>query len=166
MMRLVIHDCINPDVDIQLNQKNLKIISKDKPINHCVGCFGCWIKTPGVCVIKDSYQDTAIQVGKCTELILISRCVYGGQSSFVKKALDRSIGYMLPFFKMVNGEMHHKSRYKHQLVYKVLFYGDDILKEEKETATKLVKAQAINLHAKSHEVRFYNTIEELVEKLS
>ena len=25
-------------------------------IMHCVGCNMCWLKTPGVCAIKDDYE--------------------------------------------------------------------------------------------------------------
>ena len=34
-----------------------EIIVKDKNIGTCIGCFGCWNKTPGVCVIKDDMKE-------------------------------------------------------------------------------------------------------------
>jgi len=37
------------------------------------------------------------------------------RKSFVKNVLDRSIPYLLPFFKLKNNEMHHTIRYKKKL---------------------------------------------------
>ena len=34
-----------------------EIIVKDKNIGTCIGCFGCWNKTPGICVIKDDMKE-------------------------------------------------------------------------------------------------------------
>ena len=32
-----------------------RVIMPQGTIHHCVGCFGCWVKTPGKCVIHDGY---------------------------------------------------------------------------------------------------------------
>ncbi|AOY77702.1 flavodoxin family protein [Clostridium formicaceticum] len=29
------------------------ILLHQKKIGECMGCFGCWVKTPGICVIDD-----------------------------------------------------------------------------------------------------------------
>ena len=29
----------------------------EKKISHCIGCNYCWLKTPGVCSIKDDYEE-------------------------------------------------------------------------------------------------------------
>lgn len=53
-MKVLIHDL---DSDV-LNglfpniSKEVKIISPEKEIKKCIGCFGCWIKTPDIVLLK------------------------------------------------------------------------------------------------------------------
>ena len=32
------------------------VYTREMKISHCIGCNYCWLKTPGVCVIKDDYE--------------------------------------------------------------------------------------------------------------
>lgn len=100
-----------------------QIIKPQGKIHHCVGCFGCWVKTPGKCVIHDGYENIGIMMGSCTELILISQCCYGSVSPFVKAVLDRAISYIHPDFVLRKGEMHHKRRYKNVISISAHFYA-------------------------------------------
>ena len=34
--------------------------TSDKRIAHCMGCNMCWLKTPGVCAIKDDYEGISL----------------------------------------------------------------------------------------------------------
>lgn len=136
-------------------------LEEEGPIHHCLGCFGCWVKTPGVCVIRDQYGDMGEMLSKCTEVIIISHCCYGGFSPFVKNVLDRSISYLHPYFTIRNGRMHHRRRYKNHFHLQVWFYGEDITVMEKETAEKLVKANAINMDASDYSVAFVRHIAEM-----
>jgi hypothetical protein len=91
--------------------------------------------------------------------------VFGGLSPNIKATLDRNIGLALPFFRNVNGEMHHVPRYKKHPDLKYIFYGNEITDNEKETARKLVVANSINLGSEHGEAIFCKTIEEIPEAL-
>ena len=99
-MKLIIHDLSKEDfnnISENLNEEDI-IICKGKRINKCIRCFGFWIKTPGECVIKDDYNKMGEKIVSCDELIIISECKYGIYSPFIKNILDRSIGYIHPYF--------------------------------------------------------------------
>lgn len=163
MMRLIIHDLKSEEFEklFPNGLEDTSVISDDGSIHNCIGCFGCWLKTPGACVIRDKYGDMGEYLSKCDEVIIISECVYGGFSPFVKNVLDRSISYILPFFKINNGEMHHQRRYDNKVDMKVWFYGNKITGREKETAKGIVKANCINLYWDISSISFANNIEEM-----
>ncbi len=123
-------------------------------IKSCVGCFGCWIKTPGRCVIKDGYENIGRDMAHCEEVLIISRCVYGSYSPFVKNILDRSISYVLPFFVKRNNEIHHQMRYNNTPALSVRFYGEKITEAEKNTAEALVQANITNMNMKLTSIHF------------
>lgn len=162
-MKLIIHDLDEKEIEsiVHNSSDDFMMISNNHPIRNCIGCFGCWVKTPGACVIRDQYGDMGEKISKSDEVMIISKCYFGGFSPFVKNVLDRSISYVHPYFTIRNGEMHHKSRYKKQLPFTVWFYGTDITQGEMSTAEKLVKANGINLNVSSMKVNFYKNVEEM-----
>lgn len=166
-MKLLIHDLENKEFKkIFPNQlDDTMVISDDGTIHHCIGCFGCWIKTPAACVIRDKYGDMGEYLSKCQEVILISKCCYGGFSPFVKNVLDRSISYIHPYFVIRNGEMHHRRRYKNHMDMRVWFYGENITEKEKQTSEKLVKANSINLDCHVSSISFVNSIEKMEDEI-
>ena len=157
-MKLIITDIKNPNFNISGEHQ---IISPQSEIKPCIGCFACWTKTPGQCVINDGYDKTGITMGKCDELIIISECRYGSVSSFVKNVQDRAISYLHPCFVIKKGEMHHKRRYFNILKLSAYFYGNDITEDEKENARNLMQSNVDNYNGELVDVRFFNTKEEV-----
>ncbi len=154
-MKLVIHDLNKEEWNnIAADYGECEVISDDGTINSCVGCFGCWLRTPGVCTLKDKYNHMGGLIHKADEVVIISRFTYGGFSGFVKNVMDRSIGYILPFFRIYKGEMHHKPRYNESKTLRVIFRGDNLSENDKEKARKYVEAVSTNFNANIKEIRF------------
>ena len=157
-MKLIITDIENFSISIE---GDYKIIKPEGEIRHCIGCFGCWVKTPGECVLHDGYEHTGSDLGKCKELIIVSRCCYGSVSPFVKTVLDRALSYIHPNFVIRKGKMHHKRRHKNIITMSAHLYGENISDIEKETAGELLKANVDNYDGRVKGVYFYKTVEEL-----
>lgn len=157
-MRLIITDLKDSNLSIR---GNYKIIRPQGDIHHCTGCFGCWVKTPGKCVIHDGYEDTGMMMGRCTELIFVSQCCYGSVSPFVKAVQDRAISYIHPDFVLRGKELHHKRRYQNVITISAHFYGENITEMEKETAKNIITANADNYDGQIKNICFYKTAEEL-----
>lgn len=125
-------------------------VIRDMKIVHCVGCFGCWNKTPGSCVMKDDSAKIAKAVVNSDLLIFLTPITFGGYSSELKKALDRIICIVSPFFTTINGETHHKPRY---IKYPKIM-GIGVLPERDDESGKifseLIRRNAINFHAPAH----------------
>lgn len=159
-MRLIVHDLTEEQAKQILPQNtDTRIIGNDGTIHHCIGCFGCWVKTPAQCVIRDHYGDMGELLSKCDELIFVSKCCYGGYSPFVKNVIDRGISYSHPYFTIRSGEMHHKRRYENHFRLRAFFYGTDITQQEKKTAEGLVAANALNLDCLPEKVHFAPAVE-------
>jgi len=123
-VKLLIHDLSKEDFDDLFGniKEDVMIIGDDNTIHNCIGCFGCWIKKPGECVIVDDYSNMGELLSKCNEMIVISKCFYGGYSPFVKNVMDRSNSYAHPYFEIRNNELHHRRRYDNQFEISVFFY--------------------------------------------
>lgn len=167
-MRTLVHDLEPEELRRILPKRpaDLQIIEKGKKDpSPCIGCFCCWTKTPGHCVIRDEWGDFSAQLGKSDEYILVSQVTYGGYSPFSKAVFDRNIGYFLPFFTIRNKEMHHTIRYDKGPKLIVIGYGE-VSESERETFRGVAIANGVNLDSRETVVRFVDVPEKLKEVLA
>ncbi len=85
---------------------------RDADISWCVGCFGCWVKTPGVCLQRGAARDVAARMACADLLVYLTPVTFGGYSWQLKKALDHLIPTILPDLRKIGPETHHPHRYE------------------------------------------------------
>lgn len=119
-------------------------------IAPCTGCFGCWVRTPGICVIDDAGRETARAALRCDLLVFLTPIAFGGYSSELKKAVDRMLPLLSPFFTRIGGEIHHLPRYP--VSPSVLGVGllDRPDPERERIFRTLVARNALNYHSPRH----------------
>ncbi len=84
-----------------------------KKIHYCAGCFSCWTKTPGKCVIKDDMEDLLQKYMKSDIVVFASPIYVGSVTGIMKNFIDRSIPLYDPRLeKNKNGICTHVKRYK------------------------------------------------------
>lgn len=123
---------------------------RDQKIAYCMGCFGCWVKTPGECIVEDDNHAINSTIINSDLLVLLTPIVFGSYSSELKRMLDHVIPLILPFFARINGEVHHAPRYA---TYPNL-WGIGVLPApnpaQERLFTELIARNALNLHAARH----------------
>lgn len=146
--KLIIHD-IDPQFDT-----DQYFYAGPKTV-RCKGCFDCWLRNPGKCVMADRSEHIGSRIAVTEKVIFVCKSVYGGFSAPVKRVLDRSIPGVLPFFKWIHGRMHHVPRYKTKPIMEINFYDKESMTEKEIIlAEKAAKAMAINFNAKEVTVNF------------
>jgi len=130
-------------------------------IKPCRGCFGCWVKTPGICFARDDMDRIMPHLASSDWLIWITPIAFGGYGYHLKKALDRSIPILLPFFRRVAGEVHHPLRYEHNDrrldVLGVLSSADP---ESERIFHDLVRRNSLNMHTQPASIVLYRDEED------
>ena len=79
-------------------------------IAPCVGCFGCWTRTPGKCVIRDDAVRVYPVLAGSDTALYVSRVRYGGYDLVMKTMLERAIPVQQAFIRLLDGETHHVQR--------------------------------------------------------
>jgi len=163
MMRVILHD-LGSIYSERLLKKCDAIIEADGRYAACQGCFGCWVKHPAECFMKDKLQKACRILGRADELIVITKNLYGAYSANIKNVMDRSIGTSTPLSTYRAWEMHHTLRYgKHDLM-KVLVYGD-ITEQEKATFIYTAERNAVNNGYRASEMLFFDSPSEVERAL-
>lgn len=131
-------------------------------IANCMGCFGCWTKTPGKCVIRDDATKVYPYIAKSNKVLYVSRIKYGGYDSVMKTMLERAIPVQQAFIRIHNGETHHVQRAVALKEATIIAYGD-ISDEEKDIFRKLISRNANNVSFESYKIIF--TTEAMVDTM-
>lgn len=79
-------------------------------INPCLGCFNCWLKTPGVCAQDDDMRTVLPKIAKADVLVLATPLYVDGMSGGMKNLLDRMIPGAHPYIEIRDGHCRHPGR--------------------------------------------------------
>ncbi|HUI57062.1 MAG TPA: NAD(P)H-dependent oxidoreductase [Bryobacteraceae bacterium] len=112
---------------------------------HCLGCFGCWLKTPGMCVEDDDGRRIARAVIQSDTTVFFTPVTFGGYSPDLKKMMDHCVQLISPYFQMDHGEVHHAPRYAHRPRLVVVGVQRQPNPREAHIFRTLVGRNAINL---------------------
>lgn len=122
-------------------------------IAACMGCFGCWVKTPGRCVIRDDAVTVYPRIAESRRLLYVSRVRYGCYDTPLKTMLERAIPVQQAFLRLHCGETHHVQRRVVPKEAVVMGYGTRT-PEEREIFAQLVARNARNMSFASVRVLF------------
>ena len=87
------------------------IYLKNKEIKHCLGCFTCWTKTPGVCVHKDDMPALLEKVKEADVMVFATPLYIFTVSGLMKDFLDRRLPMAQPFIVQRGDHFTHPPRY-------------------------------------------------------
>ena len=84
---------------------------KDLKINHCLGCFTCWTKTPGVCVHKDDMAALLPKVRQADAMVYATPLYVFTVSGLMKDFMDRLLPLADPHIVQRGAHYTHPPRY-------------------------------------------------------
>ncbi|MCO1604262.1 NAD(P)H-dependent oxidoreductase [Desulfosporosinus nitroreducens] len=153
-------------LEIFLNTQGLEIkileVGTDD-LAFCMGCFGCWIKKPGECVINDKMAQINRNVMTSDVVIYLNPIIFGQFSANIKNVIDRYLPNMLPFFEIrPDGSTMHPPRYDTYPKSVIIGYGSIISEDDKQLFIDITKK-----HRRNIEVIIYDeTPETIIEALT
>lgn len=88
-----------------------KIFSIEEEITPCIGCWNCWLKTPGECVFNDVMTEVYADYVNSSRVVILFDSSKGFVNYQMKAFFDRTIPHYHPYIEIVDGECHHLARY-------------------------------------------------------
>ena len=98
-MKLILSD--RPlNIPIQDRDKIHYIDLSSLKIANCTGCFSCWTKTPGRCIIRDDATQVYPRIAESDTVLYVSRLKYGSYDTVMKTMLERAIPIQQAFIRI------------------------------------------------------------------
>jgi multimeric flavodoxin WrbA len=132
-----------------LRNHSVKILQlRDMDIRYCIGCFGCFDKTPGECsTAADDSREVRREYINSDFVLFASPIIMGYTSALLKKPIERNLGLLLPYGAIIQEETHHPARYdKYPQLGLLLEKNSNSDDEDVEIISDMYMRDAINFH--------------------
>jgi multimeric flavodoxin WrbA len=137
-------------ITLHANKQQVQtLLLRDLNLAYCTGCFGCWVKTPGECITKDDGPSICRAIIQSDFTLWASPLKMGYPSVLLKKAMDKMIPLIHPYFAVDQGESHHRARYSHYPRLGLLVSAEeDTDAEDIRIVTDLFSRTALNMKSR------------------
>ena len=92
-------------------------------ISPCIGCNACWLRTPGICALKDDYEQILKSLLQYDTTIIISDTSLGFIRYKAKNVVDRMLPIGTMYTCIVDGQMRHIPRYEKKYRFGLVYSG-------------------------------------------
>ncbi len=99
-------------------------------INHCLGCYDCWLKTPGRCVQKDDMSEVLFDQYLAADLVVLACPIYHAtMNARMKLFVERTLPMMDPLGETpeAGGSPHRFDKMPRVVTLSVAGYWDQVM---------------------------------------
>lgn len=108
---VMVQEFLNGATDGGAEVENIFLVKKE--IKHCLGCFKCWTKTPGKCIIKDDMAELQSKFISSDIVVFATPLYVDNVTGIMKNFMDRLVPLADPRFeKDKGGECRHLKRFE------------------------------------------------------
>ena len=95
----------------------------EKKLRPCVGCNSCWLVTPGICSIRDGYEELLKAYLAYDATIFISGTALNFVDYRMKNVIDRTLPLATMYTCIVDGQFRHVPRYDKKFRFGLVYSG-------------------------------------------
>ena len=146
-----ITDTIRSELNGRISEFEI-VEAGDMKISHCIGCNHCWLKTPGICSLKDDYESILKKMIHADQLWVISGTSLGFLDHKGKNIFDRMMPLATMNLKFVGDQMRHILRYDKRTDIGLIYIGEadrDFLAEWNSRATLNFGSKSLGVYPAS-----------------
>lgn len=96
----------------------------EKKISPCIGCNACWLKTPGICAIKDDYEEILKAYIEHDVTVFLAGTALNFVDYRMKNVIDRILPLVTMYIHIVDGQCRHRLRYDRTYRFGLLYSGE------------------------------------------
>ena len=102
---------------------NRVIHAYEKNLRPCVGCNACWLVTPGVCSLRDGYEELLKAYLEYDATVFLAGTALNFVDHRMKNVIDRILPLATMYIHIVDGQCRHVPRYEKRLRLGLLYSG-------------------------------------------
>ena len=95
----------------------------EKKLRPCVGCNACWLVTPGICSVRDGYEELLKAYLAYDATVFLSGTALNFVDHRMKNVIDRLLPLATMYIHIVDGQCRHVPRYDKKLCFGLLYSG-------------------------------------------
>lgn len=96
----------------------------ERDLKPCIGCNACWLVTPGICSVKDGYEELLKAYLGSDAVLFLSGTALRFVDHRMKNVIDRLLPLVTMGVEIKNGECRHVPRYRKKLRFGLLYSGE------------------------------------------